>query len=79
MATHTNTHAILGMIRAQELLTISLIRTLPSDLRGKVIDEFAAQVARAELAHVKAESEQETLDAFRTHIKQLSLLLTSLQ
>jgi len=43
---HTNTQAVLGMIHAQELLMVSLIRALPPETRLRVVDEYQAQVER---------------------------------
>lgn len=76
--THTNTHAVLGMIHAQEVLMMSLIRALPPETRLRLVDEYQAQVERAELAHLSPESERDTVDAFRAHIRKLSILLASL-
>jgi hypothetical protein len=78
MTTHTTTHSILGMIHAQELLTISLIRSLPPDVRRTVVDEFQAQVERSELPHPSPGSERDTAEAFKAHIRKLSILLASL-
>jgi hypothetical protein len=78
MTTHTTMHSLLGMLHAQELLTISLIRSLPPDIRLKIADEFQAQVERSEQPNLSPASERETLDAFRTHIRKLSILLASL-
>jgi hypothetical protein len=75
---HTNTQAVLGMIHAQELLMVSLIRALPPETRLRVVDEYQAQVERAELAHVSPESERDTIDAFRAHSRKLSIVLASL-
>ncbi|NRO96265.1 hypothetical protein GWC77_09985 [Paraburkholderia sp. NMBU_R16] len=76
--TYTNTQAVLGMIRAQELLMISLIRALPPETRLRLVDEYQAQVERAELAHVSPESERDTIEAFRAHSRKLSIVLASL-
>jgi hypothetical protein len=78
MTTHTTMHSILGMIHAQELLTISLIRSLPPDVRRSVVDEFQAQVERSELPHPCPGSERDTAEAFKAHIRKLSVLLASL-
>ena len=78
MTTHTTMQSILGMLHAQELLTISLIRSLPPDMRLKVADEFQAQVELKEQAHLSPDSERDTLEAFKTHIRKLSILLASL-
>ena len=75
---HTNTQAVLGMIHAQELLMVSLIRALPPETRLRLVDEYQAQVERAELAHVSPESERDTVDAFRAHSRKLSIVLASL-
>jgi hypothetical protein len=73
-----NTHSVLGMIHAQELLTISLIRSLPSETRRKVADEFQAQMELSELPHLSSAHEREALDAFKANIRRLSILLASL-
>ena len=75
---HTNTQAVLGMIHAQELLMVSLIRALPPETRLRVVDDYQAQVERAELAHVSPESERDTIEAFRAHSRKLSIVLASL-
>jgi len=75
---HTNTQAVLGMIHAQELLMVSLIRALPPETRLRVVDEYQAQVERAELAHLSPESERDTIEAFRAHSRKLSIVLASL-
>lgn len=76
--THTSTQAVLGMIHAQELLMMSLIRALPPETRLRLVEEYQAQAERAELAHLSPESERDTVDAFRAHIRKLSILLASL-
>jgi hypothetical protein len=80
MTTHppTDTQAVLGMIHAHELLMVSLIRALPPETRLRVVDEYQAQVERAELAHVSPASERATIDAFRAHSRKLSIVLASL-
>jgi len=75
---HTNIQAVLGMIHAQELLMMSLIRALPPETRLRLVDEYQAQIERAELSHLRPDSERDTLDAFRTHSRKLSILLASL-
>ena len=76
--THTNAQALLGMIHAQEMLMVSLIRALPPETRLRLVDEYQAQVERAELAHLSPESERDTVDAFRAHSRKLSIVLASL-
>ncbi len=78
MASHVTMHAVLGMIHAQELLMISLIRALPPETRRKIVDEFQAQAELAELKHLSADSEHDAIEAFKTHIRKLSILLASL-
>ncbi len=75
---HTNTQAVLGMIHAQELLMVSLIRALPPETRLRLVDEYQAQVERAELAQVGPESERDAVEAFRAHSRKLSIVLASL-
>jgi hypothetical protein len=72
-----NTHSTLGMIHAQELLIISLVRSLPPEMRRKAAEEFQAQVELSELPHLNSPAEREALDAFKAHVRHLSLLLTS--
>jgi hypothetical protein len=76
--THPTMSSVLGMLHAEELLTLSLIRALPPDTRRKVVDEFQAQVECSEQMNLSPTSEREALDAFRTHIRKLSILLASL-
>ncbi len=73
-----NTQSMLGIIHAQELLMVSLIRSMPPDSRRKVADEFQAQVELAEAPHLSSGHDRDTADAFRTHIRKLSILLASL-
>lgn len=78
MTTHATMYSVLGMIHAQELLTISLIRSLSPETRRRVADEFQAQVELSELPHLSTANEREALDAFKAHIRRLSILLASL-
>jgi hypothetical protein len=73
-----NTYSMLGMMHAQELLIISLIRALPPDTRRNIADEFQDQVELMESPHLSSASERETVDAFKAHIRKLSILLASL-
>jgi hypothetical protein len=73
-----NAQAMLGIIHAQELLMVSLIRAMPPDDRRKVADEFQQQVDLAEAPHLSSVHDRETTDAFKTHIRKLSILLASL-
>ena len=76
--TCTCAQALLGMIHAQEMLMVSLIRALPPETRLRLVDEYQAQVERAELARVSPESERDTIEAFRAHSRKLSIVLASL-
>jgi len=80
MSTPVSTHSILGSMHAQELLLLSLIRTLEPNTRRRVADEFQTHVELAESSHLntKETHEHESLNAFRAHIKKLSILLASL-
>ncbi|MFC0401222.1 hypothetical protein [Paraburkholderia rhizosphaerae] len=73
-----NAQAMLGVIHAQELLMVSLIRAMPPDDRRKVADEFQQQVELAEAPHLSSGHDREVADAFRAHIRKLSILLASL-
>jgi hypothetical protein len=73
-----NAQAMLGMLHAQELLLVSLIRTLPPEARRKLADEFQQQVDMAEAPHLDGRHDRDTSEAFKTHIRKLSILLASL-
>ncbi|CAB3768890.1 hypothetical protein [Paraburkholderia solisilvae] len=73
-----NTQALLGVIHAQELLIVSLIRTMPPDERRKIADEFQQQVELADAPHLSSGHDREITDAFKAHIRKLSILLASL-
>ncbi|CAB3761598.1 hypothetical protein [Paraburkholderia humisilvae] len=73
-----NAQAMLGIIHAQELLMVSLIRAMPPDDRRKVADEFQQQVELAETPHLSSGHDREVSDAFKSHIRKLSILLASL-
>ena len=73
-----NAQAMLGIIHAQELLMVSLIRAMPPDDRRKVADEFQQQVDLAEAPHLSSGHDREVTDAFKAHIRKLSILLASL-
>lgn len=77
MTTHTTTHAVLGMLHAHELLMMSVIRSLPAEMRSAIVEDFQGRVERSEHPHLSAQSERETLDSFRAHIRKLSILLAS--
>ena len=72
-----NAHSVLGIIHAQELLSVSLVRALPPGERRKVSDEFQGQVELAEAPHLSDGHDREMVDAFRAHIRKLSILLAS--
>lgn len=73
-----NAQSMLGMLHAQELLLISLIRALPPETQRRIADQFQEQVELAEAPHLSAGHERETAEAFRAHIRKLSILLASL-
>jgi hypothetical protein len=72
-----NAQSMLGMFHAQELLLVSLIRALPPETRRRIADEFQQQVELAEAPHLSAGHERETAEAFKAHIRKLSILLAS--
>jgi hypothetical protein len=73
-----NAQAMLGILHAQELLLVSLIRAMPPDARRKVADEFQQQADMAEAPHLSAGHDRDTTEAFKTHLRKLSILLASL-
>jgi hypothetical protein len=72
-----NAQSMLGIIHAQELLMVSMIRALPPADRRKVSEEFQGQVELAETPHLSDGHDREMSDAFRAHIRKLSILLAS--
>lgn len=78
MTTHTNIHSVLGMLHAQELLTLSIIRALPPDTRCKIADELKVHAELAAQPQSNAPGERDTLEAFRANVRRLSILLASL-
>ncbi|WP_198665344.1 hypothetical protein [Paraburkholderia kururiensis] len=71
----------LGMLHAQELLLVSLIRALPPDTRRRIADEYQAQAELAETphsAHPGSTRDREADEAFKAHVRKLSILLASL-
>lgn len=78
MTMQTNLHTVIGMLHAQELLTLSVIRALPPDVRGRIADELKANAELSTQPQPSASGERDALEAFRTHVKRLSILLTSM-
>lgn len=78
MTTQTNIHAVIGMLHAQELLTLSVIRALPPDTRCRIADELKAHAELAMQPQPIVSGERDTIEAFRTHVKRLSILLASM-
>jgi hypothetical protein len=73
-----NAQSMLGIIHAQELLMVSLIRSLSPESRRKIADEFQEQIELAEAPHLSATIDRDTNEAFKAHIRKLSILLASL-
>jgi hypothetical protein len=73
-----NVQTILGMFHAQELFLVSVVRSMPPDARRKIADEFQAQVELAEAPHLASSRDRDTTEAFKAHIRKLSILLASL-
>jgi len=72
------TRSILGMMHAEEALLISIVRSLPQDIRNKVANDFHQQVEISEASHLSFSSDHETNDAFKAHLRRLSILLAAL-
>jgi hypothetical protein len=73
-----NAQAMLGIVHAQELLIVSLIRSMPPDERRRIADEFQRQVDLAEAPHLSSGHDREISEAFKAHLRRLSILLASL-
>ncbi|KDB09752.1 hypothetical protein LIG30_0072 [Burkholderia sp. lig30] len=73
-----NAQSLSGMLRAQELLLVSMIRALPPDTRRALGDAFAQQIAFAESEHLDTPGEPEMRDAFIAHARNLLIRLETL-
>lgn len=73
-----NAQSLSGMLRAQELLLVSMIRTLPPDARRALVDLYAAQLAFAEEAGFEGHGDRATHDAFIAHARNLLIRIESL-
>jgi hypothetical protein len=73
-----DTHSILGMIHADEALLVSIVRSLPRDIRNKVANDFHEQAEISETSHLSSSSDRETNDAFKAHVRKLSIVLAAL-
>ncbi|KWB94216.1 hypothetical protein [Burkholderia ubonensis] len=73
-----NAQSLSGMLRAQELLLVSMIRALPPDARHTLGEIFAEQIAFAEEHHLEGRSERDTHDTFIAHARNLLIRLESL-
>ena len=73
-----DTHSILGMIHAEEALLVSIVRALPPDLRRAVANDFHEQVQLAETSHLNPTTDRDASDAFKAHMRKLSIMLASL-
>ncbi|MFM0236555.1 hypothetical protein [Paraburkholderia phytofirmans] len=73
-----DTHSILGMIQAEEALLVSIVRSLPPDVRRAVANDFHEQAQLAETSQLNPTTDREASDAFKAHIRRLSNMLASL-
>jgi hypothetical protein len=73
-----DTHSILGMIHAEEALLVSIVRSLPPDIRRNVANDFHEQVQLPGTSHLNPTTDREASDAFKAHIRRLSIMLASL-
>ncbi|CAB5278773.1 MULTISPECIES: hypothetical protein [Burkholderia] len=73
-----NAQSLSGMLRAQELLLVSMVRTLPVDARGALVELFTEQIAFAEQAGLESRAERDVHDAFVAHARNLLIRLESL-
>lgn len=77
MTTQANVHSVIGMLHAQELLTLSVIRCLPPETRGAIADELKAHAELASQPQPSTSTERDTLESFRANVKRLAILLAS--
>jgi hypothetical protein len=72
-----DTRSILGMLHAEEALLVSIVRSMPPEVRQRIAGDFHEQASIAETSHLLT-SERETSDAFKAHVRRLSNVLASL-
>ncbi|WP_323120455.1 hypothetical protein [Burkholderia alba] len=73
-----NVQALSGVLHAQELLLVSVIRALPPDARRALGDEFERQIELAETSHLDTRGDREAHDAYLAHIRKLLIRLESI-
>jgi hypothetical protein len=73
-----DTQSILGMLHAEEALLVSIVRSLPADLKRDIANDFHEQVACVESSQLDATTEPKANDAFKAHMRRLSNMLASL-
>jgi hypothetical protein len=73
-----DTRSILGMVHAEEVLLVSIVRSLPPDIRKRIADDFHEQVEISETSHLSTTSDRETGEALKAHLRRLSNLLAAL-
>lgn len=73
-----DTHSILGMMHAEEALLVSIVRSLPADIRRKIANDFHEQAQLAETSHLNPTTNREAGHAFKAHVRRLSNMLASL-
>lgn len=73
-----DTHSILGMLHAEEALLVSIVRSLPADIKRSIANDFHEQVELAETSRLKPTTDREASDAFKAHMRRLSNMLASL-
>ncbi|CAJ6204563.1 Uncharacterised protein [Burkholderia pseudomallei] len=73
-----NVQTLSGVLHAQELLFVSLIRELPLETRQALADEFDRQIQLAETSRLEAPHDREAHDAFLAHVRKLLIRLESM-
>ncbi|MGF6934099.1 hypothetical protein OKW41_003238 [Paraburkholderia sp. UCT70] len=73
-----DTHSILGMLHAEEALLVSIVRSLPDDIKRRIANDFHEQAQLVESSHLNSTTNRETSDAFKAHVRRLSNMLASL-
>jgi hypothetical protein len=73
-----DTHSILGLLHAEEALLVSIVRSLPADIKRSIANDFHEQAQLVETSHLNPTTDREANDAFKTHVRRLSNMLASL-
>ncbi|EML1599603.1 hypothetical protein RVY52_004383 [Burkholderia cenocepacia] len=73
-----NAQSLSGMLRAQELLIVSMIRALPPDTRRALVEFYTEQISFAEQAGIESHGDRATHETFIAHARNLLIRIEAL-